>query len=143
MSELFAATRDRAPSVAELCDFVFGLNGGPVNKSQRISALRGGNRFDHPGAGQHRYNGERASLHRERLSRTVAWWHGVRFASQRDGLAATILEFWWELQHGQRRPDRHSWMPLWDYRTAGSTGEMLRSIWAAAPRRWRSGRAAG
>jgi hypothetical protein len=47
------------------------------------------------------HSGGRASLDRERLARSLAWWRGRRFLSARDGLAAKILELWWELQYGR------------------------------------------
>src|SRR5437867_2973225 len=40
VGELFAATRNRALSVADLCDHVFRLAGTPASRSQRISVLR-------------------------------------------------------------------------------------------------------
>jgi hypothetical protein len=59
-----------------------------------------------------RRNGQRASLHRESLREGVTWWRGVRYMSARDGLSATLIEFFWEWQCGWGRPAKGSWMPL-------------------------------
>ena len=43
---MFAATRDRALSVADVADYVFALNGGrPASRKQRLSATRAAHRL--------------------------------------------------------------------------------------------------
>jgi hypothetical protein len=45
IGELFAATRDRALSVSDICDHAFGLNGAPATRAQRLSATRAAHRI--------------------------------------------------------------------------------------------------
>src|SRR6516164_7627203 len=45
ISELFAATKDRALSVADITDHAFALNGATANRRQRLSATRAAQRL--------------------------------------------------------------------------------------------------
>ncbi len=45
IAELFAATRDRTLSVADLADHAFALAGRPATRAQRLSATRAGHRL--------------------------------------------------------------------------------------------------
>jgi hypothetical protein len=45
IGELFAATKDGAFSVAELCEVAFRLNGATPSRAQRLSATRAGHRI--------------------------------------------------------------------------------------------------
>jgi hypothetical protein len=44
IGDLFAATRDRALSIADIADHAFVLNGAPANRKQRLSATRAAHR---------------------------------------------------------------------------------------------------
>jgi hypothetical protein len=44
-ADLFAATRDRGLTVAELADFAFQLDGATATRAQRLSATRAGHRL--------------------------------------------------------------------------------------------------
>jgi hypothetical protein len=45
ISELFAATRERALSVADIADHAFALSGAPASRAQRLSATRAAHRL--------------------------------------------------------------------------------------------------
>jgi hypothetical protein len=45
IGELFAATRDRALSIADICDHAFALDGAPPTRVQRLSATRATHRL--------------------------------------------------------------------------------------------------
>jgi len=45
IGDLFAATRDRALSIADISDYAFALNGVPANRKQRLSATRAAHRL--------------------------------------------------------------------------------------------------
>ena len=45
IGELFAATKDRALSIADICDHAFGLAGTPATRAQRLSATRAAHRL--------------------------------------------------------------------------------------------------
>ena len=45
IAELFAATRDRGLTVAEIADYAFALAGQPANRAQRLSATRAAHRL--------------------------------------------------------------------------------------------------
>jgi hypothetical protein len=44
IAELFAATRDRGLTFAEIADHAFALKGRPASRAQRLSATRAGHR---------------------------------------------------------------------------------------------------
>ena len=54
IAELFAATRDRGLSVAEIADHAFALKGRPATRAQRLSATRAAHRAHPPDEGGRR-----------------------------------------------------------------------------------------